>query len=75
MEHGYKNVNGKCRKKLINAIVTYFSFYGGYCKVVGDYETFRKWMKKYRDAKLNSGLQSVFENKKNKQQYCIYTIL
>jgi hypothetical protein len=52
------------KKRMVDAIITYYSYIGGYASKVAEFNTFKKWFGKFEEAKRNGRLDEVFEDKR-----------
>jgi hypothetical protein len=69
LDAGYKTtINVEQKKKICKNVSTYYSYMGGYGKVVGDYYTFRRWYQLYNLGVNEGTSEKVFECKKTSQQ-------
>jgi hypothetical protein len=71
IETNYDKVSIKKRTKYVNSIAAYHSYMGGYCRVVGEYGTFKIWYQSYKEAKKSGKLENVFKKRYIQQSYLI----
>lgn len=63
IETDYDKVSIKKRMNYVNSIAAYHSYMGGYCRVIGEYNTFKVWYQSYKEAKKSGKLENVFKKK------------